>query len=147
MHALYEPAADDEENAYNVTITEDMSPDDVIDKVLEVISLSEKKETPCKNGYWYNNNQKSFLSKIDGEKIKVSNMVSLDFPGIKPMIEGTLSYGDFGPADSKIVADTGVQNYNVHVDYGFFKGSGVLNEEGTRMAFTGMLPGMEFSMW
>ena len=36
MYALYEPAGDDEANAYNVTITEDMSPDDVIGKVLEI---------------------------------------------------------------------------------------------------------------
>ena len=37
LYALYEPAGDDEENAYNVTITEDMSPDDVVERVLEIV--------------------------------------------------------------------------------------------------------------
>ena len=36
LHTIYEPAGDDEENTYNVTITEDMSPEDVILKILEI---------------------------------------------------------------------------------------------------------------
>ena len=34
---LYEPAGEDEENAYNVTITEDMDREDVIEKILEIV--------------------------------------------------------------------------------------------------------------
>ena len=34
---MCEPAGDDEENAFNVTISEDMSKDDVVKKVLEVV--------------------------------------------------------------------------------------------------------------
>ena len=34
--ALCEPAGEDEENAYNITITEDMTRDDVIKKILEI---------------------------------------------------------------------------------------------------------------
>ena len=34
---LYEPAGEDEVNAYNVTITEEMNPDDVVQKILEII--------------------------------------------------------------------------------------------------------------
>ena len=37
IHTMYEPAGDDEENALNVTITEEMSPEDVVQKVLENI--------------------------------------------------------------------------------------------------------------
>ena len=33
---LYEPAGEDEEGAYNVTITEDMTPQDVLREVLAV---------------------------------------------------------------------------------------------------------------
>ena len=33
-----EAAGDDEENAYNVTITEDMSPNDVVKKILEIVN-------------------------------------------------------------------------------------------------------------
>ena len=38
MYDLYEPAGEDEEGAHNVTITEDMSPDDVIKLVLEKVA-------------------------------------------------------------------------------------------------------------
>ena len=34
---LYEPAGEDEVNAYNVTITDKMIPDDVVQKILEII--------------------------------------------------------------------------------------------------------------
>ena len=34
---MVEPAGPDEENAYNVTITEDMTPQDVIEKILDII--------------------------------------------------------------------------------------------------------------
>ncbi len=33
----YEPAGEDEEGAYNVTVTEDMTPDDVLKRVIEII--------------------------------------------------------------------------------------------------------------
>ena len=38
MFDMYEPAGEDEEGAYNVAITEDMSRDDVLKKVLEIIA-------------------------------------------------------------------------------------------------------------
>ena len=38
LHKLYEPAGDDEESAYNINITEDMTPDDVVQKTLEIIN-------------------------------------------------------------------------------------------------------------
>ena len=40
---MCEPAGDDEENAFNVTISEDMSKDDVVKKVLEIVNNLEKK--------------------------------------------------------------------------------------------------------
>jgi len=41
--ALYEPAGEDEENAYNVEITEDMSREDVIQKILDIANNLDKK--------------------------------------------------------------------------------------------------------
>ena len=38
MFDMYEPAGEDEEGALNVTVTEDMTRDDVLKKVLEVIN-------------------------------------------------------------------------------------------------------------
>ena len=37
LHTMYEPGENDEENTYNVTITEDMCPEDVVQKILENI--------------------------------------------------------------------------------------------------------------
>ena len=34
---LYEPAGDDEENAVNIEITEEMTPDDVLEKVMQAV--------------------------------------------------------------------------------------------------------------
>ena len=34
---MYEPAGEDEENAYNVEITEDMNREDVIQKILDIV--------------------------------------------------------------------------------------------------------------
>ena len=37
MYGLYEPAGNDEKNSYNLTITEDMGPDDVIAEVKKIV--------------------------------------------------------------------------------------------------------------
>ena len=37
FNTLYEPADDDEENTHNLVVTEDMSPEDVVQKVLEIV--------------------------------------------------------------------------------------------------------------
>ena len=37
IYAMYEPAGEDEEGAHNVTITEDMSREDVLKRVMAVI--------------------------------------------------------------------------------------------------------------
>ena len=38
MYDMYEPAGEDEEGSYNVMITEEMTPDDVLKNVLEIIA-------------------------------------------------------------------------------------------------------------
>ena len=42
MHSFYKPAEDDEENAFNVTISKDMSSIDVLGKVLDIINELDK---------------------------------------------------------------------------------------------------------
>lgn len=49
MYDLYQPAGSDEVNAYNVDIDEFMSPDDVLNKVLDVIAQIEQKDNNNKN--------------------------------------------------------------------------------------------------
>ena len=38
MYSLYEPAAEGESHTYNITISEDTTPGDVVKKVLEIIA-------------------------------------------------------------------------------------------------------------
>ena len=37
MHSFYQPAGEDEEDAYNITISGDMTPNDVLKKALQII--------------------------------------------------------------------------------------------------------------
>ena len=37
FNALYEPAGDDEENAYNLIVNDEMSPEDVVQKVIDIV--------------------------------------------------------------------------------------------------------------
>ena len=42
MHEFYEPADTDEDSAYNIMITKDMTEDDVMEKALEIINGLDK---------------------------------------------------------------------------------------------------------
>ena len=42
MYEMYEPAGEDEERAHNITISEDMSTDEVLKLILDEISLISK---------------------------------------------------------------------------------------------------------
>ena len=150
MYELYEPAGDDEINTINVTITEDMSPDDVIQKVNEKLKNHfVLKKTPWHNGYWYNKNQRGYLSYIHGENIETKSMVCLDYPYTKSYMRGKVTYGNFGPAHSEIVKATGTKNYNMEYDIDLIgKIPGVINEEGTQIHAKGLLPNqIDVSNW
>ena len=111
---------------------------------------TELKKTPWHNGFWYNKNQKTFLTCIEGEKLEVKNMVCLDYPDAKPMWAGTITYGDFGPADPEIVKATGIKNYNLKNSIASLTMTfyGVLNKEGTQMTAKGFLPNqLDVSNW
>ena len=95
------------------------------------------------NGNWYNKNQKYFLYIVDGENVETKPMIYVDYPEIiKPFMNGSWIFGDFGPADPEIVKHTGIQNYNLLMDYTIVKFKGVLNEEGTQLQCMGVIPGM-----
>merc|ERR1711936_801906 len=76
---------------------------------------------PWKSGTWYSPLSMSQLFYVDGEKVEIKNMISLDFSESKPLFSGIWAQGDFGPAKPEIVEKTGVQNYNVQMDHFFGK--------------------------
>ena len=92
---------------------------------------------PWKSGTWYSPLSRSQLFYVDGEKVEIKNMISLDFSDSKPLFTGIWAQGDFGPARSELVEMTGVQNYNVQMDTFFGKILGVLDKTGTRIDFWG----------
>ena len=136
--AMCEPAGADEKNAYNVYITEDMTPDDVIEKIQEIVN----QKPPWKNGIWHSDGFSSFVNVVEGQKAAVKSHVFFEYPDIDPFSPGSWHYGDFGPADSQITSATGKLNYNVLMDY-FWQQKGVVNEDGTQIHTIGFSNQME----
>ena len=64
-------------------------------------------------------------------------------------MKGTWIYGDFGPAPKDIIEASGIQNYNVKIDYTMFKMFGVINESGTQMISKSFLPNapLDITKW
>ena len=146
FHDLYEPAGYDEENAYNVMITEDMSIDDVMKKVWDIVEDIEKKSSkeskmPWKNGVWYSKGySRNLLINVDNEKVDMKPMISVDFPeGTKKTLEGTWSYGEFGEATPEIVEASGFKKYNLEMDYQLLKKHGVLDVTGSKVYLVGSM--------
>ena len=85
---IYEPPGENERNTYNVEITDEMTPNDVLEKVQKIlteIELEPKKElVTLKDGYYKNAIFTSNLHKVDGNNITVHDVVSLDYPDMEP---------------------------------------------------------------
>ena len=146
FHDLYEPAGYDEENAYNLMITEEMSIDDVMKKVWEIVEDIEKKSSkeskmPWKNGVWYSKGySRNLLINVNNEKVDMKPMISVDFPdATKKTLEGTWSYGEFGDATPEIVEATGFKKYNLEMDYQLLKQHGVLDVTGSKLYLVGFM--------
>ena len=146
MAAMYEPAGADEENAYNVDITEDMNREDVIQKILDIVSQLEKK-MPWKNGSWYNHALRSMFHTVVGESVIGKNMICFDHPETKPFFTGSWTSGDFGPVKPEVGKITGAKNYNIEFDAAMGKCHGVLNKAGTRIHYLGFSKNVEVLEW
>ena len=85
---IYEPPGENERNTYNVEITDEMTPNDVLEKVQKIlteIDLEPKKElVTLKDGYYQNAIFTPNLHKVDGNNITVHPVVSLDYPDLEP---------------------------------------------------------------
>ena len=152
MYDMYEPAGEDEEGAYNLTITEDMTPDDVLKNALEIIakipgtSVGEGK-TPWRNGYYASPDMPAFLWVVDGEKLEGKNMIALDYPDIKGGWPCTLKHGNFGPPRKEVAEATGAKYNNIEMDMMGLKLPGVVNESGTKFTMWGMANKLDTMNW
>ena len=153
MAEMYEPAGEDEENAYNVEITEDMNREDVIQKILKIVdNLEEKKEEekymPWKSGFWYTKGSSSWLMDLKGDIQETKNLCAMDYPDARAMATTVWSYAktleEFGLADSEVFDATGVKYNNLRMEYDLggekkMTVSGVLNDSGTKLHIKGII--------
>ena len=153
MAEMYEPAGEDEENAYNIEITEDMNREDVIKKILEIVDNLEEKKVeekyiPWKNGFWYTKGSSSWLMDVKGDIQETKNLCALDYPDAKAMATTIWTYAktleEFGLADPEIFDATGVKYNNLRMEYDVggdkkFSMYGVLNDAGTKLHVRGMI--------
>ena len=115
---FYEGPGEGEKNTYNVDITENMAPKDVMNKVLEILdNIDGGTKTPWKNGFYYSSKATHMLQKFEGNTAEAFSHMYLDFPDLDPMAPpGTITYGNFGTAHEKIQkASGGIKNYNVQI--------------------------------
>ena len=147
MFDAYQPAGDDEENSYNVTIDETLTPDDVMKKVLDVVSIHGKNQPHCKEGYWTFGESKSMLNMIEGDKMSCKNIVCLDYPEIQGSFTLNVKYGDFGEAKKEVAEASGVSRYNVNFKGAWFGLSGCLNDDGTKIWLWGFSNKLETWEW
>ena len=84
---IYEPPGENERNTYNVEITDEMTPNDVLEKVQKIlveIDLEPKKESvTLKDGYYKNAIFTPNLQKVNGKNITFIPVVSLDYPDME----------------------------------------------------------------
>ena len=141
---LCEPAGDDEENAFNISITEDMTRDDVLAQIMDIAEkFSLRKMSPLQSGFWYNEKLSPYVTIVSGEDIQTKSIICLDFPDVNPLHKGKWIYGDFGPAHELVVKATGIDRYNIQMDSFVGKLLGVLNSEGNLIQCLGMSHALE----
>merc|ERR1711971_1495132 len=109
-------------------------------------------KTPWKNGYYYTPTNTAQLQKVDGNVVYSYSIAHLDFPDMDPISnDGTITYGDFGPAREEVQKASGgvVSNYNVEVKIfnGMMVSKGILSEDGKLITSWGMWNSVEYLKW
>ena len=142
MYQLYEGPGEGEENTFNVDITENMTREDVKQKVLEVLR-------PWKDGFYHNANNLGMLTKVKGNQCMWHNYLVMDYPESDPMATGTWEYGDFGPAKEEVVkASGGIKNYNMQLQMSvMMKNNAILTPDKSKVLFWGMTGSVNTLQW
>ena len=92
------------------------------------------KETPWRNGYWFNPDTPSMVCIVDGEKMEVKTLIALDYPDLGGGFESTIIPGDFGETRKEIAEVTNADRYNVQISWFMtYNADGVINDSGTEI--------------
>ena len=150
MFKIYEPAQDDEPNAYNVTVDDGDTPDGVVKKVLNLIKdqglhsvNTDAKEARCQEGYWNFGAMKAIVNMVEGNKMRVKNLMCMDYPDLKHTFEMDIEYGNFGEPRQEIKEASGKSVYNIHLKSSMMGVKGVLNDDGTKIWMWGFANELE----
>ena len=100
---------------------------------------------PWRNGYWYNKEQKSYITLVNGNEAVSKNHLCLDYPDLKPNAKYTWTYGEFGDTPEEIEKVTGAKKFNVQ--FGQSHVYGVLHECGTKLTKHGFGKKVEIVEW
>ena len=129
---MCKPAREDEPRTLGLTVTPEMTPQDVLERILR------GKEQPANATPWRDGNYKGKDGFIDLLVITKEKAIPLneDF-------SMTFKYGDFGEASEKIAKMSGEKNFSVEVRFEAmgreFIDHGVLLEEGTKFVLETMV--------
>ena len=106
-------------------------------------------ENPWRNGIYLSDGNTGVVFKIEGNKVYMYSAAYYDFPDEdEPYKEGTVKFGDFGPAREEIKeASGGVENCNFEIDLGVIYYKGVLNAEKTMFWSWGFWNKLETIEW
>ena len=85
-----------------------------------------------KDGYWCNREAERYITIIKGEKMQMKKLACLDLPNAISLIEARITGGDFGPTPEDIAILSGMNTYNLQMEFVDFHKTtpAVLNEKG-----------------
>ena len=95
-------------------------------------------ETPWKKGYWFSTSMGSLIGLMEDNTFSWKSMIALDYPEARPIVQCTVKFGEFGPAHSDVVKESGKDIYNVEMEMTGFKIHAALSDSGTKICYIGM---------
>jgi len=138
-----EPGQEGEPNTINVSVTGDMTREQVVEEVQRQLKAMEANQIRLQDGFYKVNDSFAQSWKIEGDGEKISIKDPFDAFDMKP----TLKYGDFGAVSEKMETLVGKARYNMKLSstWGmeemdengemkpvYFHDYGVITDEGTR---------------
>lgn len=149
LFAAYEPAGEDEPNAYNVSIDQNMTKDDVMNAVIKTIKNDKpSNQKRMREGFWKFGDSKANIAHVmPSGKILLQNVMNLDYPDLPAMMEWEPEYGQIDEAKPELQEASGKVMHNIKLNGGMATMKAIMNDEGTRIWIWGWSNKMEVWDW
>ena len=119
-------------------------------KSLEAEMADTTTKSPLVDGWYFSNVSTQMLMKISGNDVMYYPNITLDYPDLESTGNGTLTFGDFGPAHEEVkIASGGVETNNFLLEAfgGIMKFNGVHSQDGKKLYMYGMWNEVETLSW